>query len=80
MDLKKYKELIDKIERIKQDNNRLEGRLIQLNKQLREDYGVDSVEEANKLLRRMKKDIEEKSRSIEELYNKIMGKLNEIEN
>jgi len=71
MDLKQFTRLKNRLATLERETSQAEGRLEQLMKELKEKYGVDSIEAAVGLIAEMKKEAEEQ----EEVYNTSMEEL-----
>lgn len=72
--LRQYADLMEKVESLNRKAERAQGACEQLIKQLKEEFGVGSVEKGDKLLRDMEAEIERLKNEIEDDMNKIQSK------
>jgi predicted nucleic acid-binding Zn-ribbon protein len=77
MDLKKLEAMKAKIEEAKDTKARAEGALEPLMKQLEEEFGCKTVEEARKKLKKMQSEIEIAEEEIEEKIVELEKKMEE---
>lgn len=73
IDIEKYQKLKQRAEKAKADANRAEGVLGEQKKKLKADFGVETVEEAEKLLETLEKETKE----AEQKYNEEMSAFEE---
>jgi len=66
IDLREFQRLSDKLEALKRQADRAEGAKAQLAEQLKKDFGVDSLADAKKLLRKLEKEGEKLDREYRE--------------
>jgi hypothetical protein len=75
MDLKEFNSLKDMLLKRDQKNNQLIGAKKAILESLKEEYGLKSIEEAEKELKKIKKDYSEIEEEIEELTNDLLKDL-----
>jgi len=56
VDLRRYEQLKQKVDQYQREADRAAGALAQLLERLKEEFGCDSIEEAEKLARKLKKE------------------------
>lgn len=71
MDIKKFEELKNKLTAAKTKKDRAEGSLEQIKVQLKKDFGLNSIEEAEEKERSLKLEIEKGEMQIAELFKQL---------
>lgn len=74
MNLQQILALKNKVESLRRKADEMKGAQDQLQKQLKKDYGCETVEDARKLLRKMKKEQEKLEKQYEEEMNRFHKK------
>lgn len=71
MDIRQFEALTQKLEKAKEDKIRLEGSLNQIMEQLKSDFGVSSLEEAERLQNKLESELESDEKKLEEYTKEI---------
>ena len=65
------KKINDKISKARSDRDRLQGQLDSLSERLKEEFGVDSIEEAKQLLNKKEKEVAVIESSLQKAIKKL---------
>ena len=74
MTVKDLEQLKNKVDQLKEDSQKAQGRLEEAEKRLKEEFDVDSFEEAEKLLKELHKKEEKAKQEYDEELAAFLGK------
>lgn len=76
--IKDLEELKARSERMRREADKAAGALEQTKKQLKEEFGVDTVEDAEKLLKKLEREEEDAREKFEEAHTKFMKEWGDV--
>lgn len=76
MEIEEFNELKEKLEEIKERRNRAEGNIEQIMKQLYDDFGIETIPEADKLSEKLQKEINSDKEKLENCLVEISEMVN----
>lgn len=71
MDIKRFEEITNKIKRAENEKAKSEGAIESLFKQLKSDYGIETIEEAKEKVKQLNESIKKSSAIIEKMMDEL---------
>lgn len=71
MDIKRFEEITNKIKRAENEKAKSEGAIESLFKQLKSDYGIETIEEAKEKVKELNESIKKSSAIIEKMMDEL---------